>query len=68
MMRSAAMSSDPVAKVMPWIRGSFTPMKRLMLADWMTQVNESALVWWFSVCVSSSRFCVITQGTITVPA
>ena len=52
-----AMRGETAVKVTPWIRGSFTPMKRPMPADWiivaMPQVSRSALMRWTSVWLSS---------------
>ena len=43
-----AISGETAVKVTPWMRGSLTPMKRPMPADWMMvampQVNRSALM------------------------
>ena len=43
-----AMRGETAVKVTPWMRGSFTPMKRPMPADWMMvampQVSRSALM------------------------
>ena len=67
-----AMRGETAVKVTPWIRGSFTPMKRPMPADWMIvampQVSRSALMRWTSVWLSSPRPEAITSGTTTAPA
>ena len=67
-----AMRGETAVKVTPWMRGSFTPMKRPMPADWMMvampQVSRSALMRWTSVWLSSPRPEAMTSGTTTAPA
>ena len=67
-----AISGDTAVKVTPWMRGSRTPMRLPIPADWMMeampQVNRSALMRWTSVRLSRPRPEAMTSGTTTAPA